>query len=375
MKPDIDFVSEFELPAILLDSQFHITEFNDHFQAIFGDITGTPVTALSPDFNERRSKRRLESGQNYRFQIQSPQDQKHAFIVEVKACDGYLLGLLADASELVRNEALMESYSRLIEKQNKEIKEKTEQLNIWSKRIKDELEQARTVQALLVPDTIATDGLISYCLPLRELSGDFHEVARHDDGTLTFISGDVAGKGIYAAIILAQTLTAFRSFHTLPTLSQLAVKIVDVLEDRFPDGLFAALTLVRQSPDKQTIDLLNLGNPNALLVQDGKIIADFAADGPAIGVLPAIFYEDISARQIKMDDAHLYVFSDGIIDINLGRGPETFHDADEAHNYLCALDHKFGTNSLQQLIFDVQQHEQIDDVTIACFAKSEQSAR
>ena len=36
--------------------------------------------------------------------------------------------------------------------------------------------------------------------------------------------------------------------------------MVSMLEDRFPDGLFVALTLIRQSADKQSVTILNLGN-------------------------------------------------------------------------------------------------------------------
>ena len=230
----------------------------------------------------------------------------------------------------------MASYSQMIEKQNREIKEKTEQLNIWSKRIQEELAQARTVQTLLVPDNITAAGLHSICVPLHELSGDFHEVAYHADGSVTYISGDVAGKGIYAAILLAQTLTAFRAFYDAPTLTDLLCHIVRILEDRFPDSLFVALTLVRQSADKQQVSLLNAGILIAFVAADGHW-RRLGSGGPAIGILPEDFYRTSVEETLSLSSGRLYVFSDGILDLvdETGRAFET---EDEAYQCLASQD-------------------------------------
>lgn len=368
MKPKADILQLFDVPVISLDNALYIIEVNEAFEAVFGDVIGQLITDFSDEFKARKFQRRIDQGQSYGFRIHPSNDANKGFVLEIKAFDDGFFGFATDAAPLMRAEALMASYSQMIEKQNREIKVKTEQLQIWSKRINEELDQAKTVQRLLVPDVITHKGLASHCLPLRELSGDFHEAVLHDNGELTFISGDVAGKGIYAAIILAQTLTAFRSFHLQESLNLLAAKIAQVLEDRFPDGLFVALTLVRQSADKQTISLLNLGNPDALLLDDDGINAQYESVGPAIGVLPADFYEVLEPVNIQLEDRRLYVFSDGIIDMKLGDDSESFENADDANNFIAKLDETHQHQSTDRLMQMVKQYEQIDDVTLACFS-------
>ena len=367
MKPKADILHLFDVPVITLDKTLHIREVNEAFEAIFGKVVGQLVTDFSDEFKARKFQRRIDQGQSYSFRIHPSDDVNKGLILEIKAFDEGYFGFGTDAVPLMRAEALMASYSQMIEKQNREIKVKTEQLQIWSKRINEELEQAKTVQKLLVPDLITYKGLASHCLPLRELSGDFHEAILHDDGQLTFISGDVAGKGIYAAIILAQTLTAFRSCYVQESLNLVAARIAQMLEDRFPDGLFAALTLVRQSADKQTISLLNLGNPDALLLDDTGIKAQYESIGPAIGVLPADFYEVLEPVNIKLENHRLYVFSDGIIDMKLGDDCGSFESADEANDFIAKLDKSYQHHSIDRLMEMVKRYEQIDDVTLACF--------
>ena len=170
-------------------------------------------------------------------------------------------------------------------------------------------------------------------MPLRELSGDFHDALTDDEGVTTFISGDVAGKGIYAAILLAQMLTAFRAFVEAPSLPALASQIVEAVEGKFPDGLFVALTLVRLSADKQRADVLNLGNPDALVINRDGVQQKCSARGPAIGILPAGFYETLDVQICDLSHGCLYVFSDGIIDFNRGaEGP--FANVEEAYDFI-----------------------------------------
>ena len=67
---------------------------------------------------------------------------------------------------------MLTSYSEMIEKQNREIKAKTAQVNIWRDRIQRELQQAATVQDLLVPKHVRTDFLMR-CEPRRNYQVTF----------------------------------------------------------------------------------------------------------------------------------------------------------------------------------------------------------
>ena len=366
-KPDIGAIDLFAIPVVYLDGDLTIIQMNKHFQSLFGDHRGQPITHISDDFNERKFTRRLAAAESYQFAVVPAHEKRAQYTVTLKQTEDGFVGFATDTSASAKSEAMLASYSDLIERQNREIKAKTEQINRWRARIENELDQAATVQDLLVPKQILTPTLDSRCEPLQELSGDFHEMVTHADGSATFISGDVAGKGIYAAIMLAQTLTAFRAVADLPSLSELVCAIVTMLDDRFPDGLFVALTLVRQSADKNHVEILNLGNPDALLLDETGIVAQIPSAGPAIGILPASIYADLDSSQHTLTGRQLYVFSDGVLDINLGDGQRRFEDSAAVGQYLHTHEAQHGAATLASLTGIVRNHTQIDDVTIARF--------
>ena len=362
----------FTLPVIITDSALKIHSVNAAFIALFGDVSGQNLAEISPDFNERKLHRRLSQGSDYRCRLAAVSDRQDHYALELTRADDQYIGFAINASEAVKAEMMLASYSEMVERQNREIKEKNAQISVWRQRIENELRQAESVQELLVPKQLSTSFLDSRCEPLQELSGDFHEYVTHASGEVTFISGDVAGKGIHAAIVLAQTLTAFRACYAETELPQLAARMVDMLEGRFPDGLFVAFTLVRLSPDKSTATLLNLGNPDAIaLSADGEALC-FASSGPAIGIFPSAVYTALNTEQVSLKDRRLYVFSDGVLDINLGPQHKGFSSSKDVIAYLLSLEEKGLEDVLDRLMGDVRQNPQTDDVTIACFTQGKE---
>jgi serine phosphatase RsbU (regulator of sigma subunit) len=80
-------------------------------------------------------------------------------------------------------------------------------------RLSQEIEAARSVQALLIPSAPpATPGFAvehAY-LPASEVGGDFFQVLPGDDGTLLIVVGDVSGKGLKAAMTVSAIVGALR---------------------------------------------------------------------------------------------------------------------------------------------------------------------
>lgn len=371
LKFDANLAELFEIPFLHLDATLVVLGVNAPFAALFGDVSGRPVGELSDDFNERKFTRRIAAGQPYSFRIPGARETRSQYTVRLKPLDDQFVGFVNDSSDVAKAEAMLASYSQLIEKQNREIKAKTEQINIWRTRIQNELDQAATVQDLLVPGQILTPHIDSRCAPVQELSGDFHDLVIHDDGRITFISGDVAGKGIYAAIMLAQTLTAFRANAASSSLTGLVSSVVEMLENRFPDGLFVALTLVRLAADKKSAEVLNLGNPDVLLLGDDGVEEAVASVGPAIGFLPAEIYSDLQVTHCCLENRRLFVFTDGLTDIvadiaaNAG-SPEN-GDADIVA-FIGGGGDVRDRAVLDRLMANVGNIKRSDDVTVACFS-------
>lgn len=80
-------------------------------------------------------------------------------------------------------------------------------------RLSGELESARTIQSLLIPEQPpATPGFAieSAYIPASEVGGDFFQLLPAADGSLLVIVGDVSGKGLQAAMTVASIIGALR---------------------------------------------------------------------------------------------------------------------------------------------------------------------
>ncbi|MGB2099463.1 MAG: PP2C family protein-serine/threonine phosphatase, partial [Candidatus Puniceispirillaceae bacterium] len=225
------------------------------------------------------------------------------------------------------------AYNKLVD----DVIAKTNEVTVWRTRIRNELKQADEVQTLLVPNEIRQSGIDARNIPLRELSGDFHEVFTDDDGCRTMILGDVAGKGIYAAMMAAQTLTAFRAAVHKDNLTDVLVTLNTLIEDRFPAGLFVALTLVRLPSDGKSAELFVAGNPEPIWISRHGAVETYPSLGPVIGVLPPMSYAELEPVIIDLTEGSLYIFTDGISDLIIGPERKGFADEAEMQSFLVEL--------------------------------------
>ena len=363
-KPDIDLIELFQIPFLRMDGGLRVIATNDAFHALFGDIKGQSIASVSDDFSERKFSRRFTAGQAYSFRMQAAEDRRSQYTITLKPQDNHIIGFVTDTSEVAKSEAMLASYSALIEKQNREIKAKTEQINIWRARIQNELDQAAIVQDLCATQINHPHDQDA---PLFRSCRAIFMIVTHEDGRVTFISGDVAGKGIYAAIMLAQTMTAFRAHYMVPSLTELACNIISMMEGRFPDGLFVALSLVRQSANGKSVEILNLGNPEPVFIdRDGNVEA-VASAGPAIGFLPAEIYAGLQAEAHSLAGRRLFVFTDGLSDIAAEGQLEHTSDAHEVAKYLATCGDVFDHNILNRWQ-QVGKGSRSDDATVARFS-------
>ena len=203
---------------------------------------------------------------------------------------------------------------------------------------------------------------------MRELSGDFHEVFTDDDGRRTMILGDVAGKGIYAAMMAAQTLTAFRAAVHKDNLTDVLVTLNTLIEDRFPAGLFVALTLVRLPSDGKSAELFVAGNPEAVWIPRHGAIKTYPSLGPVVGILPPATYAAHAPDTVDLTEGSLYIFTDGISDLIIGPERKGFADEAEMQSCLVELEKTHGDKALDHLIQLAKTYSQIDDITITRFS-------
>lgn len=112
-------------------------------------------------------------------------------------------------------------------------------------RVEQEMEIARSIQANLFPRElphIPGAMLAGYCLPARETGGDFYDVLPLGDDRFGFSVGDVSGKSLPAAMLMAVARSVVRSEaidHVMP--ERVVTETNRLIDQDVPANTFVAL--------------------------------------------------------------------------------------------------------------------------------------
>jgi len=178
---------------------------------------------------------------------------------------------------------------------------------------RDELEAGRVVQFALIPDenpALSGWDIWLFTRPANEVGGDLVDYLKIDDNRLGITLGDVAGKGLGAALFMAKLQATFRALApSFSSLNQLAVEMNRIFcRDGLPER-FVSLVYLELEPDSGKVHLLNAGHLPPLAIRSGKL-KELSRGGPALGILPKATYEE---QHIDLQPGDLlFVYSDGI---------------------------------------------------------------
>ena len=181
-------------------------------------------------------------------------------------------------------------------------------------RIKRELELAREIQRSLLPEAEEGGAVRGVNRPAREVSGDFYDFFRLADGRICFNLGDVSGKGMNAALLMAKTASLYRCLgKSVLSPGRLLALINREICETATRGMFVTMVGGVFDPRTGVVRLANAGHePPLLLTRDGGFEA-FEADGPPLGILPdPPTKEGYPEREIHLDGGSLWVFTDGV---------------------------------------------------------------
>lgn len=193
-------------------------------------------------------------------------------------------------------------------------------------RLQTELEIAREVQSQLYPKSappICGLRLSVRCDPARMVSGDYYDYEEIARGKLAFAVGDVAGKGISAALLMATLQAALRAQISqyqpahenecshLPELD--AARLVSQLNQQIyahtsPEK-YATFFFALFDQKTRTLTYTNAGHLSPLLFRNGSVVP-LDSNGTVIGAFPSSKYDE-SCLTIQRDDL-LVCYTDGI---------------------------------------------------------------
>ncbi|OLC24690.1 MAG: hypothetical protein AUG06_03760 [Actinobacteria bacterium 13_1_20CM_2_65_11] len=191
----------------------------------------------------------------------------------------------------------------------------------------DQMARAAALQAGMLPASpLRSHGfeVAAHFTPAREISGDFYDWHQPDPRFIAFTLGDVMGKGLPAAIMMATVRAALRGSARLEDMEEgvnLAAKVMaTALEVNH-----AYVTLFHGVYDSETGDLhyIDAGHGYARLLR-GSTGQDLLSQRSApIGIFPDSKFS-VGTAHLDPGDT-LVVFSDGLIDLRPDLGTKDVH--------------------------------------------------
>jgi len=154
--------------------------------------------------------------------------------------------------------------------------------------------------------------LHAFCQPARHVGGDFFEYAQIPGGRVLLAIGDVAGKGIPAALMMSNILASLR---TLSLFNLNPVELLDRLNgfvaERKTD-LFCTAFLCEYDPACRILSFCNAGQTPPIHVRSTGKIHELRSGGLPLGLLPEGEYR-LSTEAFEPGDL-LFLYTDGIIE-------------------------------------------------------------
>lgn len=191
-----------------------------------------------------------------------------------------------------------------------------------------ELARARQIQQELLPKSIPQlrgMQVAGAWQPASAVSGDYYDVVALDENRLAICIGDVVGKGITAALLMANLQAAFRAFATVDA-SPAAVcsKLNTFMCGNVASGKFISFFYCIVDARDRSLAYENAGHCPAQLVRRGGETVSLCGEGAVLGVLPDWNYRN-NRLQLQSGD-RLVLFTDGVTEAEDSYGTEFGED-------------------------------------------------
>lgn len=183
-------------------------------------------------------------------------------------------------------------------------------------QLQAELHYAAQIQASLLPrgyPSLPGFEIAARCIPAKQVGGDFYDWQDVAPGVLSLTLGDVMGKGIGAAMLMATVRAAIRSgaLHHRPAQ---ALRLAEraMLPDLENSESFVTLFHGRLDAGKRSLCFVDCGHGFDFLRRADGTVEELSPRGLPLGVPSVDGYREGRIRFLPGDA--LVVYSDGVID-------------------------------------------------------------
>jgi len=254
------------------------------------------------------------------------------------------------------SQALYEQRRAMAEKQESEF------------RTAQELEIAKQVQARLFPQTLPPLATLDYaglCLQAQKVGGDYYDFLNLGRNRLGLVIGDIAGKGIAAALLMAHLQATLRSqcAIALDEPQRLLALVNQLFYENTIETAYATLFYAEYDDETRCLRYVNCGHVPALLLRADSGVERLDSTATVVGLFQK-WDCSMGERRLFAGDL-LALYSDGVT--------ESFNDEEEEYGdarLVQALRRNCHLSSqalLASIVDDVRQfsrREQRDDITL-----------
>ncbi|MEX2597569.1 MAG: SpoIIE family protein phosphatase [Salibacteraceae bacterium] len=224
--------------------------------------------------------------------------------------------------------------------QNKRLEEE----HLEQERMLQELKMASNMQAMLLPKTLPNNDYLkafAYYKPHQEVGGDFYDIIEINEDETVFCIADVSGKGMSAAIMMANFQANVRANvkveHDLKKVMQ---NLNNLVWENADGERYITCFLARYNHKTRALHYINAAHPAAIIL-DGKSPNFLSSGAVGIGMFEEMPILDEGQTNLSPNSLMLF-FTDGITETTNTKG-EQFQEKE----MLMALDHLFDLETTQ----------------------------
>jgi serine phosphatase RsbU (regulator of sigma subunit)/predicted enzyme related to lactoylglutathione lyase len=254
--------------------------------------------------------------------------------------------------------------SREIEARRREIAEKLES----ERRAAQEMEIAKQVQARLFPQTLPPLRTLDYagmCIQARQVGGDYYDFLNLGRDRLGLVIGDISGKGIAAALMMANLQANLRSQCAIAVdqPQRFLQSVNQLFYENTTDSAYATLFFAEYDDRAKRLRYANCGHLSALLLRNDGALERLHSTCTVLGLFNEWDCSIGESRLFPGDTLALY--TDGVT--------ESFNDAGEEFGEERVVEalRRHRESPPQALLASVvdevrrfNPHEQHDDITV-----------
>lgn len=235
-------------------------------------------------------------------------------------------------------------------------------------RMEEDLEIARDIQKNLFPQKIPA--LMNFEISAvnvssRQVGGDYYDVIKLDETECLIAIGDVSGKGVPAALLMANLQAFLKSIcRQRLQLDRATDMINDLVSENTAMGNFITFFWGVLNNETKAFTYVNAGHNPPLLVRQGQI-QKLTKGGMILGVIKTMVPYISETVELKKDDI-LILFTDGVTEA-MNKNMEEFTD-EKLERIVSGFKNETAGEILQQIRTEVEKFvdgaTQSDDITL-----------